>query len=206
MLTAKRLTEERVESLQATGRDSLIFDGLQPGFGIRVTPAGRKIFVAQARIGGRPRRITIGTWPEKSVADARGEARDALQAMRGGVDPAQDRKARIKAREAGQVTVSEFADRWLDEHVRAKLKPRTASDYEKLIAKRIKPALGTLTIANVSREDVLRLHHQMKAIPVRANRTISTVRAMMSYAEDLGLRPPATNPAKRIKLYRENLR
>ncbi len=203
---AKRLTEEMVESLVADGRDSLRMDSLQPGFGVRVTPAGRRLFVVQARVGGRVRRVTVGTWPEMTVAKARGEAREALQAMRRGIDPAADRKARQKAAEAGQMTVSALADRWIEEHVQLKLKPRTAADYQKLVEQRIKPALGTLTVAAVSREDVMALHAGMAAIPRRANYVVATLRALMSWAEDLGLRAPGTNPAKRIKLYRERAR
>lgn len=206
MSKQRRLTEDVVAREPVTGRDILIFDGLQPGFGLRITPTGRKIFVAQARVAGRSRRITVGTWPDKTVTDARNDARDALQAMRKGVDPGADRKARLKASLAGQTTVAQFAERWLAEHVQLKLKPRTAADYEKLVAQRIKPALGTLTIAGVSREDVLQLHAAMSAIPRRANYTISTFRAMMSFAEDLGLREAGSNPAKRVKLYRESNR
>jgi hypothetical protein len=73
-----RLTQELVTGLPIDGRDRLISDALLPGFGIRVTPAGRKIFVAQARVGGQLRRVPIGRFPEKSVAQAREAARIAL--------------------------------------------------------------------------------------------------------------------------------
>jgi integrase len=46
----------------------------------------------------------------------------------------------------------------------------------------------------------------MARIPRRANYTISTVRALLNFAIDLGLRPPASNPARRIKMYRQQLR
>src|SRR5207249_1764811 len=51
-----------------------------------------------------------------------------------------------------------------------------------------------------------KLHAEMSATPVRANRTVSAFRAMMSYAEDVGLRPQLSNPARRITLYRERTR
>jgi integrase len=181
-------------------------DGLQPGFGVRVTPAGRKLFIAQARMRGRARRITIGTWPEMKVAEARVEAGELLQAMRRGADPVVERKAQKRAQEAGETTISSLAERWLTEHVKPKLKPRTAADYEKLVAQRIKPALGPLTVRAVSRDDVMKLHAAMASTPRRANYTVSTFRALMTFAEDVGLRAPHTNPGKRIKLYREYAR
>ena len=43
----------------------------------------------------------------------------------------------------------------------------------------------------------------MARIPRRANYTVSTTHVLFNYAIDLGLRPPGTNPARRIKRYRE---
>jgi integrase len=61
-------------------------------------------------------------------------------------------------------------------------------------------------VEQVTKEDVLRLHVAMKDTPRRANYTVSTFRAMMAYAEDCGLRPPLSNPARRIEMYRERPR
>lgn len=79
-----RLTEAVIEALSVDGRDRLIFDRLMPGFGLRITPAGTKLYIVQARVGHRPRRVSIGTYPEKPLADARNEGRAALQDMRAG--------------------------------------------------------------------------------------------------------------------------
>ena len=201
-----RLTESAIEALRADGRDRIVFDALQPGFGVRITPSGTKIFIAQARVGGRPRRIAIGRHPDKKVAEARTEARGALQDMRAGRDPKSEQADRARSVEAGLTTLAAFAERWLDEYVRPKLKPRTASDYEKLVEQKIKPALGHLILARVAKDDILRFHATMKATPRRANYTVRTVGALMTYAEDCRLRPQQTNPCRRIKMYPEHLR
>jgi integrase len=201
-----RLTQELVAELQIDGRDRLIFDAGLPGFGVRVTPVGTKIFIAQARVDGRLRRVPVGRFPDQSVAKAREAARSALQDMRAGRDPKSEQAIRTKAIEAGATTVAVFAERWLDEYVRAKLKPRTVSDYERLVEQRINPALGHLIVGRVAKDDVLKFHADMKATPRRANYTVATFRALMTYAEDCGLRPPMTNSARRIKMYRERPR
>ena len=59
----QKLTEATVAALEATGRDRIIFDGLLSGFAIRITPAGGKLFIAQARAAGVKRRITVGSHP-----------------------------------------------------------------------------------------------------------------------------------------------
>ena len=208
-----KLTEELVEALPVNGRDRIIFEGA--GFGVRVTRTGRKIFIAQARVRGvhvtrtgrKVRgavcRVSVGTFPEMKVRDARADALAATAAIRRGDDPKAARTERAKAVEAGATTVSDFGERWLADHVRLKRKPRTIEDYERLVEQKIKPALGHLLVSRVAREDVLELHADMSATPRRANYTVSTFRAMMRYAEDCGLRPPMTNPARRIEMYRE---
>lgn len=116
------------------------------------------------------------------------------------------RRCGPKASENGATTVTAFSERWLAEHVRPKRKPRTISDYERLLEQKILPALGHLLVARVTKEDVLKLHAEMKATPRRANYTVSTFGAMMTYAEDCGLRPPLSNPARRIEMYRQGAR
>jgi integrase len=199
-----KLTEAFVGSL-GPGRDRIVFDS-HPGFAIRVRPSGTKIFIAQARVGGRMRRITIGFHPDLTVAKAREEALQVLTDIRRGNDPAVERKVRQQAAAAGEMTIGELADKWLTDYVRPKLKPRTVFDYERLVAQHIKPALGRLTVAGIGRNDVVRLHINMQQIPRRANYTIATVRALINFGIDLGLRPPASNPARRIKMYRQGVR
>ena len=161
-----------------------------------------EIFVAQARVGGRKRRLTIGFAADMTLSKARAEALQALAAMRSGVDPTAERKARL----AKSVTVAALADMWMAEFVRLKLKPRTASDYGQLLAKHILPGLGHLTVSHVGYEDIERLHGAMSKTPRRANYTIATVRALLNFAIRRGLRPAASNPARGIKMYREKAR
>jgi integrase len=99
--------------------------------------------------------------------------------------------------------VAQLAEKWMASYVRPKLKPRTAFDYEWLLAQHILPALGRLPVAGVERSDVERLHVAMARTPRRANYTVSTTHVLFNHAIDLGLRPPGTNPARRIKRYRE---
>jgi integrase len=198
-----RLTQELVAALPTDGRDRLIFDAREPGFAVRVTPAGTKIFIAQARVDGQLRRTAVGRFPAMTVSSARDAVREAVRDMRAGRDPKAEQTARAKAIAAGATTVEMFAERWLAEVVRPKRKPRTIADYERLLEHKIIPHLGHLVVERVTKEDVLKFHVAMQKTPRRANYTVSTFRAMMTYAEDCGLRPPLSNPARRIEMYRE---
>lgn len=202
----KKLTEDFVESLVPDGRDRIVFDPSMPGFGIRVTAAGQKLFIARARVAGRRRYLSLGQFPGTKVADARREAGRALDALRDGRDPAQDRAQRIKAAEAGETTISALGKRWLKEVVDPKRKPRTAADYRKLVEQKIEPALGHIVVARIARDDVIRWHSEMEKTPRRANYALAVLKAMLNFAEDVGLRQSQSNPARRIEMFREGKR
>jgi integrase len=181
-------------------------DPREAGFGIRVTPSGTKLFVARARIGGLRKRITLGEFPALKTADARSLARLTLADIRAGRSPLVEREARIMSARAGDMTVTDLAAKWLADHVRPKLKPRTAADYEDLLAKRILPAVGHLSVTRLSRDHVIALHVAMAKTPRRANYAVAVLRALLTFASDLKLRPPLDNPCRKIRLYRERPR
>src|SRR5438874_8409 len=72
------------------------FDKDLPGFHVRVTPNGVKTFSVMYRHGGRLRRLTIGTYPPLTLADARDAAREALRKAAKGEDPAAEKKGSAK--------------------------------------------------------------------------------------------------------------
>lgn len=201
-----KLTNELVSSIVDAGAERTVFDSTVPGFGFRLTAKRKGIWIARARAGARRVKLSLGTFPEKSLSAARSEAHAALRDIREGKDPRAEKAARRAAALAGRVTVSELADRWLAEYVRIKLKPRTISDYERITDQWLKPRLGALLVSAVTKSDVISLHAAMANTPRRANYVIATFRALMTFAEDVGLRPPNSNPAKRIKMFRQGVR
>jgi integrase len=90
------------------------------------------------------------------------------------------------------------------ESVIPKRKPRTVYDYKRLLARHILPALGNLTVAEIEREHVERLHLAMKNTPRRANYTAAVLQIILGWGVRRGLR--SSNPALGIQQYRENKR
>src|SRR5262245_20816062 len=71
-----KLSPKLVEYLKAPGPKRLdVWDTVLQCFGVRVSPGGRKSWFVIVRIGGCQKRVTIGTYPALSLAEARGEAR-----------------------------------------------------------------------------------------------------------------------------------
>src|SRR5215207_1467024 len=82
-------TDRRVASLKPKPARVEYFDRTLPGFGLRVTPTGAKSWVLLYRIasGGKLRRLTLGTYPDLGLANARDTARVELQKAQAGRDP-----------------------------------------------------------------------------------------------------------------------
>jgi len=194
-MSATRFTAESVEALPVDGKDRLYFDAIVSGFGVRVTAAGKKIFIVQRRLSGKATRVTLGYYPEMSVAAARDEARRKLVAMGAGIDP-RTRSAEIES--PPEVSFTEAVDKWLSEHVRLKLKPLTVRDYEK-IAEELKDRFEGRPLASIVKDDARRLHADKASTPRRANYYLAVLGTILSYND----RPNLTSGIKR---YREGVK
>ena len=77
-----KLTKELVESIVADGVERTVFDSATPGFGLRLTAKGKAIWLARARAGESRFKLSLGTFPEKTLSVARAEAHAALRDIR----------------------------------------------------------------------------------------------------------------------------
>ena len=204
MPTAK-LTKARVDSLQPGEKDVILWDTEVKGFGCKVTPAGRRVYLVKYRVGGgrhgRVRKPSIGLHGELTVDQARKTAREWLSEARKGNDPSGSRQmARVAP------TVAELADRYLAEHAEPHKKPSSVKSDRQLIDANIKPRLGRTKVGDVQRADIASLHHAMRPTPYAANRTVALLSKMFSLAEVWGLRPNGSNPCRKLRRYREKVR
>ena len=53
------LTARPARDSRPGGKDTFLVDKALPGFGLRIHPSGRKVWIVQARIEGQSRRIVI---------------------------------------------------------------------------------------------------------------------------------------------------
>jgi len=86
-----RVTSETVDRLRAADHDQYVWDFELPGFGVKVTPAGSRVYLVQYRLGGRrgrTRRITIGHHGTITAEVARETAVRIKETLHSGRDPA----------------------------------------------------------------------------------------------------------------------
>ena len=78
-----KLTKSVIDDLPTPAKEVVYWDTACPGFGVKVTPTGRKVFVVLYRTGGagsRLRKYTIGPYGCR-------RKRSSLQGLRGAISP-----------------------------------------------------------------------------------------------------------------------
>lgn len=158
------------------------------GFGLRVTPTGKAVFICQGRIAGTKVdvRLTIGTYSEALTPDAARKQADLYRhQLEQGLDPREVKKQQ----EAERVTLGDVAKAYLD---REKLKPSTAkwityftdrvfADWKGKPITSITGAMVTKRHKEIS-EQGLKGKKTPKGAPASANSAMVNLRALLNFA------------------------
>ena len=195
---AERLTDKIVKGLAApkTG-NRITYDHVVKGFGIRITSGDARAFVLNYRTrAGRPRRYTIGSWPDWKTAPARAEAGELKKRIDRGEDPLAESEAERAAK-----TVADLVERFEEEHLPS-TRPSTAKHYRALIARYIEPELKHRKVVDVKFSDIDSLHRKVsKRSKYQANRMRAVLSKMFTLAIVWEWR--ANNPVKGVKRNQE---
>ncbi|WP_420325235.1 tyrosine-type recombinase/integrase [Mameliella sp.] len=190
-----------LQRIEPNGTDQWIHDPATRGLSLKVTASGRKVFVLRYRTeSNRQRKLTLGSFPEMTVAVAREAAVRHWSQIFSGGDPAQGRA------DKKTIKVAELVEIYLKDDAKPKLSPATYKRYEAVLRKKVVPSLGAVPLADLTRSDIECLHRSMAATPVNANRMLAVFKAMLNKAEDWDLLPKRSNPAARIKMNKEKRR
>ena len=87
--SAKHLTDPGIGKMSKAKNGKRVerFDAGSPGLALRITDKGVKSWSVYYRLDGKHRRLTIGTWPEIGVAEARDQAREVKSQAKAGINP-----------------------------------------------------------------------------------------------------------------------
>jgi Arm DNA-binding domain len=148
-----RLTKSGIDSLPILSKDNIYWDSELPGFGVKVTPKGRKVFVVLYRTGGagsRLRKYTIGPHGRVTLAMARGQAQKIFAARLD--DPAAEKK------EAKRRLVADRIDDLVEAFIVERIAGlRTAKKLQSQLRREIVSRWGDKSIHEIKRRDVIDL-------------------------------------------------
>lgn len=211
-----KLTKRSVEAVAPGTKDVLVWDSEVPGFGLKVTPSGKRVYFAYYRMpSGQQRRPKIGEHGVLTVDQARDIARQWMARAAAGEDVSKEKQA---SREAG--TVADLASRYLTDYAEVYKKARSVETDRSNIENHVLPLIGSIRVKDITRQDIDRMKlairdgksaRKLKAKPRGrrvikggegiANRVVALTSKMFACAVEWGLRDD--NPARGIRKFEE---
>jgi integrase len=177
------------------------------GLYLIIQPTGAKSWAYRYRVGGKSRKLTLGTFPAIDVAQARSLCSAAALKTKAGGDPALEHKSALEADD----TFERIARLFIERYARPKnrgwqqsarwlgLKPGEGDTLVRngngAIAK-----WGSRKISTIKRADVIHLLDGLvdKGKPISANRTLAAVKKLFNWAE--GRYGLIGNPCSRMEM------
>lgn len=212
-----KFSKKFIEAIPPSQKDQLFWDSEVPGFGVKVTPKGKRAYFIYYRNRlGQQRRPKIGDHGSITLDEARNIARQQLASVASGTDISAQRQV-----ERSVGTVAELADRYLSEYAEAHKKRSSIKTDKANIENHVLPILGAMGVGDVTRQDIDRLKlavrdgQTARKLPAKprgrrivrggegiANRVIALTSKMFACAQEWGLR--TDNPAQGIRKFREH--
>ncbi|MFL5208065.1 MAG: tyrosine-type recombinase/integrase [Microvirga sp.] len=169
-----------IDALPTPSSELVYWDETLPGFGVKVTPAGRKVFVVLYRTAGagsRLRKYTIGPYGRVTLHVARNEAQRVLAARTEGRDPATEK--REARRRLMTDRIDDLVDAFIKQHVS---KRRSAAEITRILKREIAGRWGARSVHDVTRRDVIGLVSEIvDRAPVAANKTLQIAKTFFNW-------------------------
>lgn len=180
------LTDAAIKTAKPSENVYRLYDS--GGLYIEVAVSGGKWWRYKYRYEGKEKRISLGTYPEVSLKEARERHAEARKILATGVNPSDSRKAEKRAKAvAAANSFEDIAREWWRTHMKDK-----AESHKNKVIRRFElylfPWLGKMPIASITAPDVLeslkRVEKQNKL--ETAHRTLQTAGQVFRYAVQTG--------------------
>lgn len=190
-------TKKIIEGFPASQKASKTYhhDARVRTLAVAVTPKGRKSFVWYKKVNGYPSRLNIGTFPEWTVEQARGQACEWNAQAAHGVDPAKECRARRLEGTLGAV---------FEEYAALIEKPEQQDDTRRRFARHL-AQWQNRKLSAITHGELERLWHRIGREHIyEANQVLGLVRHLFNRALDDGW--AGANPARGLKKFKERKR
>ena len=191
-----QLTEARVKTLVAPPETRIeIRDAIVSGLILRVsTRAGQttRAWALYRRVQGRPKRLSLGRWPDRTVADARDAARKMLGQVVDGKNPAAEKRAERQL----SLTLKQALEAYLQGR-RHRLRDSTVEDYQQDVRLTFPDWLDRRLVDLTPDMVAARHKRRLKDSPAGADRAMRVLRAVWNHAREIAPGLPE-NPVRRL--------
>ena len=189
------LTDTAIRKAKPADKVQRLFDA--GGLYLEIAKTGGKWWRLKYRFDGKEKRLSLGTYPDTSLASARDKRDAARKLLAAGVDPGEHRKAeKLAGEEQAANSFEVIAREWL-----AKYSPTWAASTGDKIASRFArdlfPWLGKRPIATITPKELLAVVHRIadRGATETAHRALRSCGQVFRYAIATGRaeRNPATD-------------
>src|SRR5580704_15788076 len=176
-----KLTKSSIDVLPTPSSDAIYWDAGCPGFGVKVTPKGRKVFIVLYRIGGagsKLRKYTIGPYGRVTLHQARIAAQKVFAAKLEGRDPAAEKRERKRR------VVADRVEDLLETYVEQRLSQnRSGAEIARLLRRETGKAWAGRSIHEISKRDVVELISaiEQRGAPVAANKALKSIKMFLRW-------------------------
>jgi hypothetical protein len=176
-----RLTKSAIDALRTSRSDVVYWDSGCPGFGVKVTPKGRKVFIVLYRTAGagsRLRKYTIGPYGRVTLHQARVAAQKIFAARLEGRDPAAERKEARRRIVADRI--EDLLEAFIAQHVSQN---RSAAEITRLLRREIGKPWAGKSVHEIAKRDVVELVTGIvqRGAPIAANKTLKTIKTFFRW-------------------------
>src|SRR5829696_5349300 len=150
-----RLTKTAIDALPTPPSELVYWDATLPGFGVKVTPAGRKVFIVLHRTAGAGSRLgkyTIGPYGRVTLHIARNEAQRILAARTEGRDPAGEKREARRRLVADRI--DDLVEAFIAQHLSNR---RSAVEISRILRRELVGRWGPRSIHEIRRRDLIEL-------------------------------------------------
>jgi len=188
------LTDTEIKRAKAAEKAYSMGDG--GGLYLWVKPTGGKLWRWSYRFEGKEKLMSLGKYPDVSLAQARERHTEARKLLATGVDPMALRKAEKTAEKvAVENSFQSVTAQWL-EHWQEGKSPRHVDSVRRRMAADILPCLGARSIAKIEAPELVAMANAIQDRGARdiAKRALETVGQVFRYgiAHGYAKRNPAT--------------
>jgi integrase len=154
------LTDTKVRTIKPIEKPQKLFDG--GGLFLLVSPTGGKLWRLKYRFGGTEKLLSLGIYPQTSLAEARQKRDQATALLANGVDPNDTKKAQKAAGNQETETFEIIAREWY-----TKFSPTWAVSHAKTVIRRLElfvfPWFGSKAIKSITSPELLTALRRIEA-------------------------------------------
>jgi integrase len=190
------LTDVEIRSAKPGQRAYKLHD--ERGMFLVVTPAGGKLWRWKYRFGGKEKLMSLGLYPDVTLADARNRREDARRMLANGIDPMADRKEKKAATHANaENSFKGIALMWID-HWRADKSARHVDATRRRLEANVFPKLGRRPIADIQPPEITAVVLKInERAPDLAKRALQSIGQIFRFAVARGY--AKVNPVSELK-------